>query len=145
MTDSCTETTLNGCDQVGGQWQGDNTTCAADCQPPTGACCTDVVTCVITTEEDCLAQSGSYFGTGTECYDNICSQDLDRGACCIDGQCSDVFPLTCAILGGAWLGTEFTCESGPCRLCPADIDLNGVVDVQDFLDLLAGWGTCPDF
>ncbi len=27
--------------------------------------------------------------------------------------------------------------------CPADIDDNGVVGINDFLDLLAAWGPCP--
>ncbi|MHC4083034.1 MAG: GC-type dockerin domain-anchored protein [Planctomycetota bacterium] len=32
---------------------------------------------------------------------------------------------------------------GPCPGCPADINGDGVVNVQDFLALLARWGPCP--
>ncbi len=32
---------------------------------------------------------------------------------------------------------------GPCPGCPEDSDGNGVVDVEDLLDVLAGWGLCP--
>jgi hypothetical protein len=32
---------------------------------------------------------------------------------------------------------------GGCPDCPEDVNGDGVVDVQDFLDLLAAWGACP--
>jgi len=32
---------------------------------------------------------------------------------------------------------------GPCPGCPADLNDDGVVDVQDQLFVLAGWGPCP--
>ena len=32
---------------------------------------------------------------------------------------------------------------GPCAGCPEDIDGDNVVGIQDFLLLLAGWGGCP--
>jgi hypothetical protein len=32
---------------------------------------------------------------------------------------------------------------GPCPGCPADINRDGVVNVVDFLILLADWGACP--
>ena len=32
---------------------------------------------------------------------------------------------------------------GPCAECAADLNNDGVVGIQDFLDLLAAWGACP--
>jgi hypothetical protein len=32
---------------------------------------------------------------------------------------------------------------GTCSVCPADINPDGIVDVQDFLRLLSDWGACP--
>ena len=32
---------------------------------------------------------------------------------------------------------------GPCAGCPADVNGDGVVGVDDFLIVLAAWGTCP--
>src|SRR5690606_25784098 len=42
--------------------------------------------------------------------------------------------------------TGFTCTPNPCGQgggnCPADLDGNNVVDVQDLLVMLAAWGPC---
>jgi hypothetical protein len=34
-------------------------------------------------------------------------------------------------------------EWGPCDCCDADLDLDGTVGIIDFLSLLARWGPCP--
>ncbi len=35
------------------------------------------------------------------------------------------------------------CPPPPLRFCPADIDNDGTVGINDFLDVLANWGPCP--
>jgi hypothetical protein len=81
----------------------------------------------------------------TSCYQGICLQDLARGACCIevDGECTESLQLSCLVQGGTWLGPDTSCEGNPCRLCPSDSNGDGVVGINDFLDLLATWGPCP--
>ncbi|MCA9242380.1 MAG: hypothetical protein KDA32_00385 [Phycisphaerales bacterium] len=67
-TDSgCLVLSEGDCDNAGGTYYGDNSSCdTVDC--PTGACCT-ASGCSILTEEGCGNVSGSYSGDGTNCGD----------------------------------------------------------------------------
>jgi len=38
---------------------------------------------------------------------------------------------------------ELLAAWGPCAECAADLNNDGMVGIQDFLDLLAAWGACP--
>jgi hypothetical protein len=63
---------------------------------------------------------------------------LPIGACCLpDGTCQEsVLVAECInILGGEWAGEGSTCAD----CCPADLDGNGTVGVEDLLALLANW------
>lgn len=63
----CSITTAAACEEAGGNYLGDGTTCdGVDCTQ--GACC-DGEDCTITTEEEC---TGTYQGDGTTCDPNPC-------------------------------------------------------------------------
>ena len=77
----CSITTVGGCMNSGGTYQGDDTTCDPNpcTTPATGACC-DGEDCSITTEEDC---TGEYQGDDTTCDPNPCELP-SCGACGFD-------------------------------------------------------------
>ncbi|MAB81952.1 MAG: hypothetical protein CMJ24_00765, partial [Phycisphaerae bacterium] len=87
-----------------------------------------------------------------ENFNNEISDDCVTGACCLDdGICSDdaafdaMYGLTCELLGGEFT-IDATCEDDPCsEACPADINGDGIVNVQDLLNVIADWGcTAPE-
>ncbi len=67
------------------------------------------------------------------------------GACCLNDSCIVVLvEENCITAGGTYQGNNTTCKESNCTdPCPADIDGDGNVGINDFLDLLAAWGPCP--
>ena len=67
------------------------------------------------------------------------------GACCLNDCCIVVaLEENCIAAGGTYQGDSTTCDAARCPdPCPADIDGDGNVGINDFLDLLAAWGRCP--
>ena len=45
-------------------------------------------------------------------------------------------------LGGTWLGEGESCDDCPAS-CMCDTDGNGVVNIEDLLNMLGSWGACP--
>jgi hypothetical protein len=48
----------------------------------------------------------------------------------------------CENLGGTWLGEDASCDDCPAS-CMGDTDGNGVVNIEDLLNMLGSWGACP--
>ncbi|TVQ52655.1 MAG: hypothetical protein EA377_09750 [Phycisphaerales bacterium] len=69
--------------------------------------------------------------------------DQITGACCTSGGCVHLTLEACDAIGGAYLGDDVTCAEADCATCPGDLNLDGVVDVLDLLELLNAWGSCP--
>ncbi len=67
------------------------------------------------------------------------------GACCLGDSCVVVLlEESCIAAGGTYQGDNTICEASSCPgSCPADVDGDGEVGINDFLDLLAAWGPCP--
>jgi hypothetical protein len=71
------------------------------------------------------------------------------GACCFaNGECwEDITETNCFDSRGAWSGEGSACAD--CDLCdgndcPSDINADGIVDMEDLLELIGAWGTvCP--
>jgi hypothetical protein len=82
---------------------------------PTGACCFGNGFCSETTELDCLNNMGDYFGDGTVCFPNLCTQPT--GACCLEESCLVVTFVFCKQQGGQYLGPAMPCQpDNPCLL-----------------------------
>jgi len=66
------------------------------------------------------------------------------GACCLDGLCITTAAADCSGNSGSWGGPDSSCADFDCpENCPADLDGDGIVKVQDLLILIASWGVCP--
>ena len=64
------------------------------------------------------------------------------GACCVSSGCHQIAGYTCTALGGTWLGEGGSCDDCPAS-CAGDTDGNGVVNIEDLLNMLGSWGPCP--
>ena len=108
-----------------------------------GACCL-VDSCDMMGQADCEAADGMWMA-GEECLETNCN--VAWGACCTNGICVMEFldAGDCLVYGGTWLGPGSNCdqceESG--SECPGDTDNNGVVNIEDLLNMLGSWGACP--
>eukprot|EP01094_Clydonella_sp_ATCC50884_P001055 TRINITY_DN107_c0_g1_i7.p1 TRINITY_DN107_c0_g1~~TRINITY_DN107_c0_g1_i7.p1 ORF type:complete len:811 (-),score=223.31 TRINITY_DN107_c0_g1_i7:179-2476(-) len=85
------------CMSLGGDFQGDGTTCP-------GACVTDS-SCSVETEADCVGAGGNYQGDSSTC----------DGACCIDFVCTEVPEVAC---DGIFFGVGFFCDG--LSVCPRE-------------------------
>ena len=65
-----------------------------------------------------------------------------RGACCGTTGCAIANELDCASFVGTWLGEGGSCDDCP-DPCMGDTDGNGVVNIEDLLNMLGSWGACP--
>ncbi len=66
------------------------------------------------------------------------------GACCLDGLCITTASADCEGHGGTWGGADSSCADFSCPIsCLGDTDGNGVVDIEDLLNMMGSWGACP--
>ncbi len=80
-----------------------------------GACCFFDGSCVVLTEEDCLAQEGTFAGEETSCDPNPCPQPEAVGACCFaSGYCELFTVAECGEAGGTYQGDASACDPNPC-------------------------------
>jgi hypothetical protein len=85
--------------------------------PPTGACCFPSGTCVTLTYDDCLDQSGNYYGDDIPCEPNPCEQPV--AACCFEnGDCQIIGEEGCLANDGIWHTEWDSCEPNPCYQPP---------------------------
>jgi hypothetical protein len=80
---------------------------------------------------------------GNEIYEE-CTEPPVFGACCVNGEAVELYNDDCERILGEFMGegsdpTQVACSS----YCPSDLDGDGVVNVNDLLQLIAAWGTCP--
>ena len=100
------------CDAIGGQSQGDYSTCAFAACEAFGACCLDNVTCEIENPSDCNTLGGTYRGDGESCDTTNCSP---TGACCNpDGNCFPATDANCETGGGTFQGFGVDCADVTC-------------------------------
>lgn len=68
---------------------------------------------------------------------------ITTGACCVDTSCIELTPADCFTTGGSYLGDDVLCGVGSCAPpCPADLNGNGEVDIDDLLSFIGAWGPC---
>jgi hypothetical protein len=113
--ESCTETTLESCENVAGVFLGSATTCStAACDPQIGACCTDDAGgCSEMNSSNCVILGGSFIGMGTTCAEDWCSANA-LNACCFIDSCSEMNIADCQLAGGTWAGVGTSCGTGGC-------------------------------
>ena len=149
---SCTSMTAAECASAGGTYNGNDSLCAeiACVQPPVlGACCLGDASCSVMAETSCTSQGGTFLGAGASCTDAQCdSNEPVSGACCFaaTGGCLTLDAATCAIAQGVFLGAGSSCAGQSCsepEPCPADLDGDGSVGLDDLTFVLAEWGSCP--
>jgi hypothetical protein len=127
-----------------GIYQGDGTTCGGfecgACCMPDESCADDVAPAV------CTAMGGAHEPV-TDCVTTDCA----IGACCMgDATCQELRESACLEAGGLWKGATSVCgdfdqdgRDDACAACRSDTNGDGLVNVLDFLNMLADWGTCP--
>ena len=131
----CIEATQAICSTGGGDYQGDDTTCAqVSCIAPTGACCINYV-CSISEEVACISAGGSYQGDDSVCNGLICA--APTGACCLNSNCSVTTQSECTNAGGLYEGDATNCSTVGCALgaCCVGIDCSQTL----FADCTGNW------
>ena len=104
--------------------------------PATGACCIGE-SCLELYDSECDDAQGTYQGSGTSCGDIACDLPLPTGACCAEDTCQEVLESACI---GEYLGDWIECVDVTCTVpCPGDFDLDGAVDVDDLLTIIANY------
>jgi hypothetical protein len=76
----------------------------------TGACCVGEE-CLVLSEEDCLAQGGTYYGDDFPCDPLLC---VNTGACCIGEECFILTEEECLASGGEYQGDDVPCDPALC-------------------------------
>ncbi len=68
----------------------------------------------------------------------------DLGACCINEGCLILSEADCLSVSGTYMGDDTDCDTVTCpQPCPADLNGDGVVDINDIFEILGMWGVCP--
>ena len=148
LDDQCLQLIQADCNDAGGTYQGSGTDCGTEpcVSAGTGACCTGLGSnCQLLTESDCINLGGEYLGDDSTCIPNPCA--IPTGACCIGSTCSNLDQNECLSSGGTYSGDGTSCLDLPCAVtCAGDFDLDGEVDVDDLLTIIAWFGTInPDY
>jgi hypothetical protein len=106
-----------------------------NCSTTFEACCLNSGECFDVLPEDCILQTGTPLGPGTQCAGNpcifTCPSDIAPHSA-VDGEVNVADLLS---LLSAW---------GPCQLpCADDIVPDGVINITDLMSMLNAWGSCP--
>lgn len=112
------------------------------CSSGVGACCGGTA-CWELDYNDCLDGGGVWGGEDTICEMVNC-YSADAGACCIDNIC--VIAATsaaCEDANGIFEGELIECGDVVCEGCPADLNGDGSVEVNDIIEVISSWGACP--
>ena len=142
-TGECVDASEALCDAFSGNWL-IGQACADVVCFPIGACCLLDGSCVPdSTPESCTAFDGTFQGDATACDVVECPEP--QGWCCTkSGDCFELTEATCNAFGGSWGGIGSGCsDADACEEspdCPGDTTGDGVVDVNDVLDVLANYG-----
>lgn len=87
--------------------------------PPSGACCLPDGNCYVLSEDECMAQGGTYYGDNFPCDPNPCPQPT--GACCLpDGTCQEIPEDICLGQGGTYYGDGTVCTPELCNPVPVE-------------------------
>ena len=145
---TCVWTNIEKCEfYYFGVWHPDESCECIDCDTyTTGACCymdeSGIMLCAMMDATSCsqLPQS-TFYGIGSQCNNVVCC--LPVGACCIGGNCLLASVAQCEAAGGAHYGNGVPCSNISCDTpCVADLNNDGLIDIEDLLLLISAWGVC---
>ena len=112
------------------------------CSTGFGACCGGEA-CWEMDHTACLDGGGVWGGEDTICEMVDC-YGIDAGGCCMNDQCvMSANEVACIEAGGEFHGALIECEDVECNGCPADLNRDGAVEVNDVIEVIAAWGACP--
>ncbi|HMN97125.1 MAG TPA: hypothetical protein PKC43_11665 [Phycisphaerales bacterium] len=121
------------CQQSGGTFQGDGTSCVGtSCPAPGGACCLPDGTCQQSDALSCGTLGGAFQGNGTQCGQANCT--VQPGPCCFQatGGCLSLSATNCALAGGVAGPAGVPCAGYICfpvgACCLPDGDCVGPVE-----------------
>ena len=120
--------------QIHGDWTDNGSNTLAENCPDVGGCCIGA-DCITVGELLCVQTGGTWLDS---CHD--CGEPT--GACCVTSGCDSLPEASCTSMGGTWLGEDVSCDDCPAA-CAGDTDGNGVVNIEDLLNMMDGWGACP--
>jgi hypothetical protein len=106
------------CQQAGGSYQGDFTTCEPNpCSPAHFACCFPDGGCLVMTSPPLCESQGGIPQPVAACTPEACL--LPPGVCCFGtGLCKILTQAACVELWGGWMGAGLTtCDPNPCPGC----------------------------
>ncbi len=110
----CSEVLQSDCVSSGGDYQGDNVTCAQTfCVVLTGACCIDF-NCSVMEQSACISAGGVYQGTDVLCDATICA--APTGACCVNNACQTLTSADCSAANGTYNGNNSNCATTGCTV-----------------------------
>ena len=111
---TCENTDIESCLMLGGEPQGEGTTCSdITCPQPKQACCFPNGTCDDLPEGTCLDAGGTPQGDGSRCATASCPQP--EQACCFpNGTCDDLPEGTCLDADGTPQGDGSRCATASC-------------------------------
>ena len=123
-----------------------------------GVCCfisaagDDVCTSGVTVDQCRSFWAGVWVPGFTTCFDDEvnCAEWEPFGACCLPNEsCQVAYALGCTESGGSFKGagtdcaTVAVCEGDPRPAgCVFDVNVDGVVDVEDLALIIDNWGEC---
>ncbi|MEE2906560.1 MAG: hypothetical protein VX527_01885 [Planctomycetota bacterium] len=113
---NCTVDNEAACNANGGDYQGNDTSCAnnpCDQPPATGACCIGN-SCSELTSDECNNAGGDYYGDGSNCANVSCEEPPAIGACCLGDNCFAATADDCGIAGGTYQGDDTNCADVDC-------------------------------
>ncbi len=112
------------------------------CSSGEGACCGGTA-CWVMTYTECLDGGGVWGGEETICAMVECVGET-AGACCIENVCVMAATMaSCEEADGIFEGELVVCEDTVCVGCPADLNGDGSVEVNDVIEVISAWGACP--
>ena len=112
------------------------------CSSGLGACCGGDA-CWEMSYSDCLDGGGVWGGEDTICEMVNC-YSTNAGACCIDNICvMAATSAACEDANGIFEGELIECVDVVCEGCPADLNGDGSVEVNDIIEVISSWGACP--
>ena len=114
------------------------------CSTGLGACCGGEA-CWEMDYSACLDGGGVFHGEDTICEMVDCF-GINSGACCLGSLCIvTANEAACVDADGIFQGIQVDCadEAVECIGCPADLNGDGSVEVNDVIEVISSWGACP--